>query len=105
MYPIKSYQLGGKDRYSAKKNAKPVNFICVAPEAKQVSIIGDFNGWNPAANPMRRLPDGGWQAQVPLPHGHHRYLFYIDGSAALDPRAQGIGRTENNERVSLIAIS
>ena len=29
-------------RYSAKKMAKPVNFICVAPEAKSVTLVGDF---------------------------------------------------------------
>jgi 1,4-alpha-glucan branching enzyme len=105
MYPLKSYQPGGNDRYSAKKSAKPVNFICVAPEAKHVSIVGDFNGWNPGANPMKRLPDGGWHTQVPLSHGHHRYLFYIDGNRRLDPRAQGITRTDENERVSIVAIS
>ena len=35
------------DRYSAKKMAKPVNFVCVAPDAKQVHLAGDFNDWDP----------------------------------------------------------
>ena len=63
------------DRYSARNMAKPVNFYCSAPTAQFVSLVGDFNGWNPLANPMRRQPDGCWFAQVQLSHGHHRYCF------------------------------
>ena len=92
-------------RYSAKKMAKPVNFICTAPEAHQVSLLGDFNDWDPTAHPMRRQPDGNWLLQIPLNHGHHHYLFLIDGKPTLDAKAQGVARNERNEKVSLIAIS
>ena len=54
---------------------------------------------------MKRQPDGAWMVQVDLSHGHHHYLFWVDGEGRLDPRAQGIVRNERNERVSLIAIS
>ncbi len=57
------------DRYSAKKMAKPVNFVCRAPDAKQVFLTGDFNDWDPVSHPMKRQPDGAWTAQVPLNHG------------------------------------
>ena len=93
------------NRYSAKKFAIPVNFSCHAPEANQVSVIGDFNEWRPGANPMNRQPDGAWTLQVEMCHGHHHYHFLVDGETRLDPRAQGIGRNSKNERVSLIAVS
>lgn len=93
------------DRYNAKNMAKPVNFYCAAPTAQFVCLVGDFNGWNPLANRMRRQPDGCWFAQVQLPHGHHRYCFLVDGQPTLDPRGTGIARNERNERVSLIAVS
>ena len=105
MFSSDSYSVGGSNRYSAKKFALPTNFLCVAPEAKSVVVVGSFNDWNPTAHPMKRNYDGGWHAQVPLPHGHHHYLFLIDGKPTLDPRAQGIARNEKNEKVSLIAIS
>jgi len=95
----------GADRYSAKRMSKPVNFICVAPEAKEVHLLGDFNNWNPTAHPMKRQPDGGWLLQVPLHHGHHHYRFLVDGKPVLDPRAQGIARDQKGEKVSLIAVS
>jgi len=93
------------DRYSAKKTVKPVNFICLAPDAKQVTLTGDFNDWDPAAHPFKRQPDGAWLIQVPLSHGHHHYRFLVDGKPVLDPRAQGIARDHKGEKVSLIAVS
>ncbi len=92
-------------RYSAKRSVRPINFVCHAPGAKQVSVIGDFNGWQPAAHPMKRQPDGAWMVQILLTHGHHQYVFSVDGQPQLDPRAQGVARTPEGERVSLIAIS
>ena len=93
------------NRYSAKNMAKPVNFFCVAPDAKAVFLVGDFNGWRADAHPMVRQPDGSWHVVVAVHHGHHRYQFVVDGKPALDPRATGVARNEKNERVSLIAIS
>ena len=93
------------DRYSAKGMSRVVNFLCLAPQAKMVSVIGDFNNWEPNANPMQHQPDGGWVAHIPLHHGHHQYLFLIDGVPTLDPRATGISRNAKNERVGLIAVS
>ncbi len=93
------------ERYSVKKTIKPVNLICLATEAKAVSLIGDFNDWHPHAHPMKRAVDGAWHIQVSLGAGHHHYQFLVDGKPTLDPRAQGIGRNEENEKVSLIAVS
>ncbi len=93
------------DRYSAKKMAKPVNFVCRAPDAKQVFLTGDFNDWDPVSHPMKRQPDGAWTAQVQLNHGHHHNRFVVDGKPVLDPRAQGIARDHQGAKVSLIAVS
>ena len=93
------------DRYSAKNMVKPVNFYCFAPEARTVSLVGSFNGWNPLASPMKRQPDGSWLAQVNLPHGHHQYQLLVDGEAMLDPNACGIVRNDRGERASLVAVS
>jgi 1,4-alpha-glucan branching enzyme len=102
---IHNYKPAGLNRYSAKKMAKPINFICLAPDASEVFLIGDFNDWHPTSTPMKRHVDGSWMAQVPLHHGHHHYQFLIDGRTHLDPRAQGTARNERNEKVSLLAVS
>lgn len=95
----------GLPRYSAKRNLHRVNFFCRAAHAKQVSLVGDFNHWNPEAAPMHRTPDGRWMASLELPHGYHQYLFLVDGQPVLDPTATGKARNERNEPVSLIAVS
>ena len=85
--------------------AKPVNFVCVAPQARQVHLAGDFNDWHPTAHPMHRQPDGNWLLQVHLSHGHHHYRFLVDGKPVLDPHAQGVARDHEGAKVSLVAVS
>ncbi len=93
------------DRYSAKKMSKPITFVCRAPEAKEVYLAGEFNGWDPRMHPMQRQPDGAWFLQVTLHHGHHQYRFIVDGKPVLDPRAHGTARDKQGDRASLIAVS
>ena len=88
-----------------RKNLRAINFVCHATQARSVSLVGDFNQWNPAAHPMTQMPDRSWLLQVELKHGHHRYAFSVDGVLTLDPRAQGITRDDKGERVSLIPVS
>ena len=94
-----------RNRYGAQQTLRAMNFICNAPQAQSVSLVGDFNGWNPARHPMRQGPDSAWSATVELKHGHHRYAFLVDGVLTLDPRAQGITRSDKGERVSLVPVS
>ena len=86
------------------KTIKPVNFICAVTAAKHVALIGDFNGWQPGATPMKRQPDGCWHVQLSLSAGHHHYLFLVDDKPMLDPRAQGAARNEKGEKVSLLSV-
>jgi len=102
---MQPYRLHGRNGYSAKAHLKPIHFYCHAPDAREVFIAGDFNDWNPASHPMHRRHDGTWFAEIQLNHGHHHYLYLVDGKRTLDPKAQGIGRNELNEKVSLIAVS
>ncbi len=92
-------------RLQAKATQKPVNFILLAPHAQAVSVVGDFNQWQPTAHPMKRHVDGSWQLFITLGHGHHRYAFLVDGVLSLDPRAQGVSRDDHGNRVSLTSVS
>lgn len=92
-------------RLQAKATLKPVNFLCLAPEAQAVFLLGDFNDWDPTSHPMKRHVDGSWQLAVQLGHGGHHYQFLVDGKAVNDPRAQGLARNERGEKVSMILVS
>ena len=55
-----------------------VHFAVWAPNADKVSVIGDFNGWNPASHPMRSLGVSGiWEVFVPNVGDGERYKYEI----------------------------
>lgn len=92
-------------RYSATRNLHRASFFCHAPGAIRVSVVGDFNHWDPNANPMTRQADGGWTASLELGHGYHPYAFLVDGRRVLDPKASGTTRDSQDRSVSLVGIS
>ena len=63
-----------------KANGQQGTFFAVwAPDAKSVSVIGDFNGWNRGKHPLRSRPDasGIWEGFIPgIGHGM-LYKYYI----------------------------
>ena len=66
-----------------------VKFVLVAPQAKNVSLVGDFNEWDLAKTPMMRSGETGlWTVVLPLSAGRHLYAFVVDGSSWVqDPSA------------------
>jgi hypothetical protein len=83
-----------------------VRFVLVAPYASRVSLVGDFNRWNPRAMPMRRSPDGRtWTVDVPLTPGRHLYSFLVDGDLAPDPAAPRAGDDDFGVPSSVILVS
>ena len=66
---------------SAAKPAhvQSVNFILVDGSARQVWLVGDFNGWSKRETPLTRAANGrAWTVSVPLPEGRHEYAFIVD---------------------------
>jgi 1,4-alpha-glucan branching enzyme len=57
-----------------------VRFGVWAPNAQAVSVVGDFNSWDPRRNPMRlRYPAGVWEVFVPRLGPGARYKYAITG--------------------------
>jgi 1,4-alpha-glucan branching enzyme len=58
--------------------APGVVFAAWAPNARRVSVVGDFNGWDGRRHPMRRHPGAGiWELFVPGLGEGSRYKFEI----------------------------
>jgi hypothetical protein len=67
-----------------------VQFVLVAPDAKKVSVVGDFNGWDAQHVGYQAQHRGGgvWSVTAQVPVGHHRYSFVVDDSLwVADPTA------------------
>ena len=58
------------------------HFAVWAPNAREVSVIGDWNGWRRGAHPLTRHPDTGvWYGFVPGVGNNRRYKYAIASAA------------------------
>ncbi len=64
-----------------------VIFRIEAPGATRVTLVGSFNKWNPAANPMITRDGRIWEAAVALGEGRHVYAFLVDDRPVAPPAA------------------
>ena len=63
---------------TGKDGKRGVQFAVWAPNAKRVSIIGDFNNWNPNAAIMRSSTAGIWEGFVPDIGQGASYKYHIE---------------------------
>lgn len=57
-----------------------VKFTLTAGEADGVeaaTLVGDFNSWDPVANPMKKQKDGGFTVSLTLPTGFKSKFRYV----------------------------
>ncbi|MGA2094482.1 MAG: isoamylase early set domain-containing protein [Sedimentisphaerales bacterium] len=70
--------------YGPRQMGDSILFIAAFPQAKAVSLVGDFNNWKPEKNPMTKTGDD-WQTKIRLPKGTYQYRFVVDGLWQHDP--------------------
>lgn len=64
---------------SHRKNKNTVVFRVWAPDAKNVSVTGDFNDWSETENPMKLLKNSGgvWEAEIKNIKPYDMYKYCI----------------------------
>jgi 1,4-alpha-glucan branching enzyme len=72
-------------RVDVKGNERDVKFVFKGPDALEVYLAGEFNGWDMRSLPMKRNRKGEWSITVALPPGQHEYNFVVDGTWVQDP--------------------
>ena len=57
-----------------------------------MTIVGDFNGWDPQRTRLvRSNHEGLWRARLKLPPGVYQYSFVLDGTTWVgDPQAKTV---------------
>ncbi len=80
--------LSGVTPVPESENKVVFRVIHYSPDAKSVSIVGDFNNWSQEI-PLRRQENSGyWVNQIQLAPGKYSYSLIIDGKQrVLDPTA------------------
>jgi 1,4-alpha-glucan branching enzyme len=67
------------------REAVPVTFEFTAPDAGAVSVAGEFNSWDPTANPLEKDDAGVFRTTFDIAPGTYEYKFVVDGTWVEDP--------------------
>ena len=69
-------KMGG--RLMTHEGVRGAAFSVWAPNAKTVSVVGDFNNWNPRRSLMRKLGESGiWELFLPAAAEGDKYKFHV----------------------------
>lgn len=72
-----------------EREAGVVRFALWAPWKKSVHLVGDFNGWNAQADPLKVDESGIWWIEKQFDKGSYEYQFVLDGENYIsDPYAR-----------------
>lgn len=116
----KSHKGNGKPVKSLKKAVAPppvsappplprgvrrkIGFEFYDPKAKEVFLVGSFNGWEPHATPMKKARDGTWSVDLQLNPGRHEYRILADGHWRDDPNAGSYERNPFGGRNAVLEV-
>jgi len=113
-YDFFLFKQGRHFRLYEKLGARPMRqggvngtyFAVWAPNAREVSVIGDFNGWRAGQTPMRQQQDSGiWEAFVPAVGAGELYKYFIvahPGDYAVEKADPLAFRTEEPPRTASV---
>ena len=74
-----------KKAYTPKRTSCKVTFKLPLEVAQNnVSLVGDFNDWNPSSNPFSKKKDH-WEVSLKMDAGtQSRFRYYVDGERWLN---------------------
>lgn len=67
-----------------EKEFRTVEFRIFQPQAETVSLIGDFNHWDPETDFLEKERNGVYRLVKKLKPGEYQYNFVVDGKIILD---------------------
>ncbi|MBC7439158.1 MAG: isoamylase early set domain-containing protein [Flavobacterium sp.] len=77
-----------KKQFIKTKPVCKVTFSIEAKEATSASVVGDFNGWNPADGILSKLKTGTFKNTFDLPKdASYEFKYVIDGVYINEPES------------------
>ncbi|MCK0161745.1 isoamylase early set domain-containing protein [Allomuricauda sp. F6463D] len=77
-----------KKQYLKSKPVCKVTFTVPVEEAKMVSVVGDFNEWNPKKSSLKKLKNGTFKGTFDLPiENSFEFRYLVDDNYINDTEA------------------
>lgn len=91
--PQNLYQQAGAQLVTTSSGVSGVRFAVFAPNASSVSVIGNFNYWNPSVHQMQKTDLGFWVLFIPgvQPGDEYKYALKDASGSQLPDKADPIG--------------
>lgn len=82
--------MGITKQFLKTKPVCKVTFTVPAQDAEKVSVVGDFNNWNPKENELKRLKNGSFKGTFDIPkENSYEFRYLIDGNYENETEADG----------------
>ena len=77
-----------KKQFLKTKPDCKVTFSVIAKNAKEASVVGDFNNWNIADGAMEKLKNGTFKSLLEIPKdASYEFKYVVDGEFVNEPEA------------------
>ena len=60
----RTYEYLGLHKETRPDGTEGMVYRVWAPRARAVSLVGEFNGWDPSKNPLQKISDGVWEGRM-----------------------------------------
>jgi hypothetical protein len=84
--------------------AGKATFVYLGTPGTRVSLVGDFNEWDPFAELMTEERPGRFSATIAVRPGRHYYAFFAGGRKVLDEANSETGVDPDGRRVSSFTV-
>lgn len=85
-------------------DGRTVRFRYETDPGQFVTVVGDFNAWDPFIHELRETSPGVYELALPLPSGEHRYAFLVRGDRVPDPLNPARLYDSSGRTVSVVRI-
>ena len=70
-----------------KRKGTKVTFVLT--DGGPVSVVGDFNDWNPMAHPLKKRSNGTRSVTVHVSRGRHSFRYLAEGGSFFEDASPG----------------
>jgi len=94
-----------KTKSKRRPTRRRMIFSVKTSKAKEVILMGNFNGWNAKAHPMKKDENGVWKKIIMLSPGRYEYKFLVDGQWRTDPENDQVCFNRFGTRNNILIVS